>query len=140
MAEFLFRDIVTKRSLGSQFHAASSATSTEEIGNPVHYGTRNKLNEYGISTKGKYAIQLTGKDYDKYDYIIGMDQRNIINIDKIVGTDRKNKVRKLLDFTSDSRDIADPWYTGDFDQTYRDIYEGCEALLDYILIQKENKL
>ncbi len=140
MAEFLFRDMITKRSLGSQFHAASSATSTEEIGNPVHYGTRNKLNEYGISTKGKYAIQLTGKDYDKYDYIIGMDQRNIININKIVGTDRKNKVRKLLDFTSDSRDIADPWYTGDFDQTYRDIYEGCEALLDYILIQKENKL
>lgn len=136
MAEFLFRDIVNKKGLGDHFHIASSATSTEEIGNPVHHGTRNKLNEYGISTKGKYAIQLTEKDYDKYDYLIGMDQRNIININKIVGSDRRNKVRKLLDFTSRSRDIADPWYTGDFDQTYRDIYEGCEALLDYIMDQE----
>lgn len=135
MAEFLFRDIVTKKGLGGDFHIASSATSTEEIGNPVHYGTRNKLNEYGISTKGKYAVQLTRKDYDKYDYLIGMDQRNIININKIVGSDGKNKVKKLLDFTANSRDIADPWYTGDFDQTYRDIYEGCEALLDYIMNQ-----
>ncbi len=135
MAEFLFRDIVTKKGLGGDFHIASSATSTEEIGNPVHYGTRNKLNEYGISTKGKYAVQLTRKDYDKYDYLIGMDQRNIININKIVGSDGKNKVKKLLDFTVNSRDIADPWYTGDFDQTYRDIYEGCEALLDYIMNQ-----
>ena len=135
MAEFLFRDIVTKKGLGGDFHIASSATSTEEIGNPVHYGTKNKLNEYGISTKGKYAVQLTRKDYDKYDYLIGMDQRNIININKIVGSDGKNKVKKLLDFTANSRDIADPWYTGDFDQTYRDIYEGCEALLDYIMNQ-----
>ena len=135
MAEFLFRDIVTKKGLGGDFYIASSATSTEEIGNPVHYGTRNKLNEYGISTKGKYAVQLTRKDYDKYDYLIGMDQRNIININKIVGSDGKNKVKKLLDFTANSRDIADPWYTGDFDQTYRDIYEGCEALLDYIMNQ-----
>lgn len=138
MAEFLFRDIVTKKGLGGDFHIASSATSTEEIGNPVHYGTRNKLNEYGISTKGKYAVQLTRKDYDKYDYLIGMDQRNIININKIVGSDGKNKVKKLLDFTANSRDIADPWYTGDFDQTYRDIYEGCEALLDYIMSNNGN--
>jgi protein-tyrosine phosphatase len=132
--------MVIKRGLGNCFHIASSATSTEEIGNPVHYGTRNKLNEYGISTKGKYAIQLTRKDYDKYDYIIGMDQRNIININKILGSDRKNKVKKLLDFTSGSGDIADPWYTGDFDQTYHDIYEGCQALLDYILNNNGNEL
>jgi len=136
MAEFLFRDIVTKKGLGGDFHIASSATSTEEIGNPVHYGTRNKLNEYGISTKGKYAVQLTRKDYDKYDYLIGMDHRNIININKIAGSDGKSKAKKLLDFTANSRDIADPWYTGDFDQTYRDIYEGCEALLDYIMNQE----
>lgn len=132
MAEFLFRDIANQRGLGSNFHIASSATSTEEIGNPVHYGTRNKLKEYGISTEGKHAIQLTKKDYDKYDYLIGMDQRNIINMNRIVGSDPKQKIKRLLDFTSNSRDIADPWYTGNFDQTYDDIYEGCEALLDYI--------
>lgn len=133
MAEFLFRDMVNKRGLGSIFHIASSATSTEEIGNPVHYGTRNKLREHGISTEGKYAIQLTKKDYDKYDYLIGMDQRNIINMNIIVGSDPKHKIKRLLDFTLNSRDIADPWYTGNFDQTYDDIYEGCEALLGYIL-------
>lgn len=133
MAEFLFRDMVNKRGLGNHFHIASSATSTEEIGNPVHHGTRNKLIQYGISTKGKYAIQLSKKDYDQYDYLIGMDQRNIINMNKIVGSDPENKIKRLLDFTLEGRDIADPWYTGNFDQTYDDIYEGCEALLDHIL-------
>jgi len=133
MAEFLFRDMVNKRGLGNHFHIASSATSTEEIGNPVHHGTRNKLIQYGISTKGKYAIQLSKKDYDQYDYLIGMDQRNIINMNKIVGSDPENKIKRLLDFTLEGRDIADPWYTGNFDQTYDDIYQGCEALLDHIL-------
>ena len=125
--------MVNKRGLGNHFHIASSATSTEEIGNPVHHGTRNKLIQYGISTKGKYAIQLSKKDYDQYDYLIGMDQRNIINMNKIVGSDPENKIKRLLDFTLEGRDIADPWYTGNFDQTYDDIYEGCEALLDHIL-------
>lgn len=133
MAEFLFRDMVNKRGLGNHFHIASSATSTEEIGNPVHHGTRNKLKEHGISTEGKYAVQLTKKDYDKYDYLIGMEERNIINMHKIVGSDPKHKIKRLLDFTLEGRDIADPWYTGNFDQTYNDIYEGCEALLDHIL-------
>lgn len=133
MAEFLFRDMVNKKGLGNNFHIASSATSTEEIGNPVHHGTRNKLKEHGISTEGKYAVQLTKKDYDKYDYLIGMEERNIINMHKIVGSDPKHKIKRLLDFTLEGRDIADPWYTGNFDQTYNDIYEGCEALLDHIL-------
>lgn len=133
MAEFLFRDMVNKRGLGNHFHIASSATSTEEIGNPVHHGTRNKLKEHGISTEGKYAIQLIKKDYDNYDYLIGMEQRNIINMHKIVGSDPKHKIKRLLDFTIEGRDIADPWYTGNFDQTYDDIYEGCEALLGHIL-------
>jgi len=135
MAEFVFRDMVNKKGLGHQFHIASSATSTEEIGNPVHYGTRNKLKEHGISTAGKYAVQLTKKDYNKYDFLLGMDQRNIINMKRIVGSDPDNKIRLLLDFTSSPRDIADPWYTGNFDQTYKDIYEGCQAFLDYILKQ-----
>ena len=135
MAEFVFKDLVKKRGLEDLFIIASSATSTEEIGNPVHHGTRNKLKDCGISTEGKRAVQLSKKDYEKYDYIIAMDGRNITNINKIIGFDTKKIVSRLLDFTENARDIADPWYTGDFDQTYSDIYEGCEALLSYILKQ-----
>lgn len=133
MAEFVFKDLVKKKGLDDLFMIASSATSTEEIGNSVHHGTKNKLKEYGISTDGKRAVQLKKQDYEKYDYIIAMDGRNIINIKRIIGQDSKSIVYKLLDFTENTRDIADPWYTGDFDQTYSDVYEGCEALLNYIL-------
>ena len=113
--------------------AASAATSCEELGNPVHHGTVQKLKEVGISTKGKYAVQLKKSDYQIYDYIIGMEYRNIRNIERILGSDSDHKVHKLLDFSSHPRDIADPWYTGDFDKTYQDIVEGCEGLLQYIL-------
>ena len=135
MAEFIFRDMVQKRGLEDSFLIASAATSREEQGNPVHYGTRNKLRECGILTAGKYSTPLKKQDYDKYDYLIGMDQWNITNIKRIIGGDPEKKVRKLLDFTEDSRDIADPWYTGDFDKTYKDVYSGCQALLDFILEQ-----
>ena len=121
MAEFVFRDMVQKRGLADQFHIASAATSSEELGNPVHYGTTNKLKALGISTKGKYA------------YILGMEYRNIRNIDRIVGSDPKRKVHMLLDFSGNPRDIADPWYTGNFDRTYDDILEGCEGFLNYLI-------
>ena len=132
MAEFVLKGMTEKRGIADQFQIASAATSTEEIGNPVHYGTRNKLKQYGISTAGKYAVQLTKKDYQKYDYILGMDQWNIRNISRIVRTDPEQKVHLLLDYTNDPRDIADPWYTGNFDRTYDDIVEGCTAFLAYL--------
>lgn len=129
MAEFVMKDMVAKAGLSANFHIASAATSTEEIGNPVHYGTRNKLRSVGISTAGKYARQMTKRDYAEYDYLIGMDTWNIRNMQRICGGDPQNKIYKLLAFADSSRDIADPWYTGDFEETYSDIVEGCEALL-----------
>lgn len=133
MAEFVFRDLTEKRGLGDHFQIASAATSTEEIGNPVHRGTRNKLKEYGISVDGKYAVQMKRSDYSQYDYLIGMDQYNIRNMMRILDGDPERKVFRLLDFSAHSRDIADPWYTGDFDQTYEDVSEGCQGLLHHIL-------
>ena len=133
MAEFVFKDMVRKRGLAEEFYIASAATSTEEIGNPVHHGTRSKLAQYGISTAGKYAVQLTKKDYDKYDYLIGMDQWNLRNMRRMLGADPQHKLCLLLDFADQPRDIADPWYTGNFDRTYEDIVEGCEAFLSYLL-------
>ena len=132
MAEFVFRDMVQKEKLSDKIHVASSATSREEIGNGVHYATRKKLAEFGISTEGKYARQLTKTDYRDYDYIIAMDSQNIRNISRIIGRDTENKVCKLLDFTNRGGDIADPWYTGNFDRTYEDVYEGCNELLKFI--------
>lgn len=132
MAEFVFRDMVQKRGLADRFHIASAATSSEELGNPVHRGTTEKLKEYGISTKGKYAVQLKKKDYQEYDCLIGMEYRNIRGIQRIIGSDSEHKVSMLLDFTGNPRDIADPWYTGNFDKTYDDILEGCEGFLNYL--------
>lgn len=128
MAEFVMKDMINKNNLSHKVYVASSATSREEIGNPVHYGTRNKLREHGISVDGKYAVQLTKNDYNEYDYIFGMDSYNIRNILRITDGDPDGKVSKLLDLTS-GRDIADPWYTGNFDETYDDVVEGCTALL-----------
>lgn len=136
MAEFLFKDMVAKRGLADKFYIASAATSSYEIGNPVHPGTRNKLAQYGIGVAGKTAVQLTKADYDKYDYLIGMESSNIRNILHIVGSDSRHKVYKLLQFAGSERDIADPWYTGNFDVTYNDIHEGCTALLEYLLKNK----
>lgn len=128
MAEFVLRDMVTKQGLSDHFEIASAATSSEELGNPVHPGTRKKLREFGISTEGKYAVRLVKKDYEKYDYLIGMDSYNIRNMERILGHN-KGKIHKLLEFAGSDADVADPWYTGDFDKTYEDIKKGCEALL-----------
>ena len=132
MAEFVLKDMVEKRGIADNFFIASAATSTEEIGNPVHYGTRNKLAQYGISTAGKQAVQMQRIDYQKYDYIIGMDSWNYKNMLRIVGNDPEQKISLLLDYTDHPRDVADPWYTGDFDKTYEDIVAGCEGLLEHI--------
>ncbi len=132
MAEFVFRDLVQKRGLGDRFHIASAATSAEELGNPVHPGTRRRLAQEGISTAGKTAVQLTRRDYGRYDLLIGMEQRNLSAMLRILGGDPQGKVRRLLDFTGSPRDISDPWYTGDFDRTYDDVWEGCLGLLEYL--------
>ena len=128
MAEFVMKHLTEKHHTEACFHIASAATSREEIGNPVHPGTRNKLRQYGISTAGKYAVQMTKADYGRYDYLIGMEQYNIRNMMRILGGDPEHKVYRLLDFTDHPRDIDDPWYTGNFDLTYDEILEGCQAL------------
>ena len=130
MAEFVMKDIVNKAGMSDKFHIASCATSTEEIGNPVHYGTKRKLAEVGISCEGKRAVQLTKKDYDEYDMLIAMDEMNIRNIMRIIKSDPKNKVSLLLAHSDENRSIADPWYTGNFDNTYNDILKGCTALFE----------
>ena len=132
MAEFVFKDMLKQRGLSDRFYVASAATSTEEIGNPVHRGTRKKLQEFGISCEGKYAVQLRKEDYPKYDYFLGMDSWNMRNMMRIFKNDPEEKVKLLLDYSASPRDIADPWYTGNFDVTYDDIVEGCEAFLQYL--------
>lgn len=132
MAEFLLKDMVKKLGIAEKFQIESAATSTEEIGNPVHYGTRNRLQKEGISTKGKYARQITIDDYFKFDYLIGMEEVNLKNMRRICGEDNDEKMFKLLDFSNKPRDIADPWYTGNFDLTYNDIVEGLDGFLKYL--------
>jgi len=130
MAEFLLKDMIKKEGLADRFVIASAGTSREEIGNPVHQGTRKKLAQDHISAAGKYAVQLTKEDYTTYDYLLCMDQWNINNVKRIIGHDPKHKVHLLLEYAGVKRDIADPWYTGNFDVTYDDIVQGCEAFLE----------
>lgn len=132
MAEFVFKDMVKKAGIAEHFEICSSATSTEEIGNGVHYGTRRKLAEVGISAEGKRAVQFKNADYSRFDYIVVMDSNNRRNLLKIIGNDTDSKVHKLLDFALGG-DIADPWYTGNFDLTYDDVVMGCKGLLDFIM-------
>ena len=129
MAEFVLKDMVKKRGIAHDFFIESRATSTEEIGNGVHHGTTRKLAQYGISTAGKTAIQLRKSDYEKYDYLICMDSWNVRNTMRIIGSDKDGKVTKLLSFAGEGGDIADPWYTGNFDETYDDVLRGCKGLL-----------
>lgn len=140
MAEFVCKDLASTLGKAEELLIASCATSTEEIGNPVHYQTRNLLNRYGINTDGKYAVQLKKTDYAKYDYILAMDQNNLRNIQRILVSDPDHKVSRLLDYTEHPRDIADPWYTGDFETTYQDILEGCHAFLNHIYPGTEEQL
>ena len=136
MAEFVFKDMVTRAGLSEQFMIASAATSTEEIwngvGNPVYPPAKKELARHGISCEGKRARQLTRSDYTQYDYLIGMDSANIRNMLRMLGGDPEGKISKLLSFAGLDRDISDPWYTGDFEQTYEDVVLGCKALLEQI--------
>ena len=136
MAEFIMKSIISERGLSDRFYIASAATSTEEIwngvGNPVYPPAKRELAKHGISCEGKRAVQITKADYGKYDYILGMEGRNIRNILRIVGKDPEHKVKLLLDYSDHPRDIAEPWYTGNFESTYRDVVEGCEGFLLYL--------
>ncbi len=137
MAEFVMKVLVAQAGLSRQFHIASAATSTEEIwngvGNPVYPPAREELARHGISCDGKRAVQLTRADYNKYDYLIGMDGANIRNMFRIFGGDPEKKIHKLLFFAGSDRDIADPWYTGNFADTYMDVEEGCKNLLSCLM-------
>ena len=136
MAEFVMKDLVNKKGMADKFEIASAATSTEEIGNPVYPPAKRKLKEHGISCEGKTARQITKADYIYYDYIIAMDRFNLRNMTRFVGNDPDNKVSLLMDFTSHPGDVADPWYTGDFDATWDDVYEGCVGIITKLNIQK----
>ena len=135
MAEFVMKDLVKKAGLEDQFQIASAATSTEEIGCPVYPPARRKLAEHGISCAGKTARQLTRADYAQYDLLIGMDRANIRNMARICGGDPDGKIKLLLDYTDRPGDVADPWYTGDFDATWRDVLEGCQKMLASLMNQ-----
>ena len=130
MGEYILKDMLEKRGMSQDFYVESAATSTEELGNPVYPPARNKLKEHGIDCRGKTARQITKADYKNFDYIFCADSYNIKNAMRIFGSDPAGKVRRLLDITDNPRDIADPWYTGNFDITYDDIIEGCEAFLN----------
>ena len=132
MAEFIFKDMVAKLGRADEFYVSSSATSYEEIGNPVHYGTARVLDGLGIRYSGKRAVHLEKSDYAKYDYLICMDRANVRNTLRIVGADPEEKIYKLLEFADSDADVADPWYTGDFEDTYRDVVAGCKGLLETI--------
>ena len=130
MAEFVMKDLVREAGREDAFFIESAATSTEEIGNSVYPPARRKLAEHGISCAGKRARQMTRADYDRFDLLIGMDTWNIRNMRRICGGDPEGKIVMLMDFTNRPGDVADPWYTGDFEATWRDVLEGCRGLLD----------
>lgn len=134
MAEFIMKDIIKKNGKENDFYIESSATSSEEIfcgiGNPVYPPAKRKLAEEGISCEGKRAVKLTRDDYEKFDYLICMDDNNIRNALYILGHDKDNKLSKLLDWTGSGKNVADPWYSGDFDSAFNDILSGCEALFE----------
>lgn len=132
MAEFIFKDMVEKMGRSDEFNIASAATNYDEIGSPVHYGTARILDRLGISYSQKRAVHLEKSDYEKYDYLVCMDNANVRNTIRIVGDDKDKKVHKLLEFSGSNADVADPWYTGNFEETYKDVLTGCEGLLRYI--------
>lgn len=138
MAEFVFKDMIKKENLEDKFLILSAATSDEEIGNHIHSGTRRKLKEVGvIFDESKTAVRIKKSDYDKFDYIIGMDSMNVVNMKKVFGGDPDSKIFKLLYFSGLERDIADPWYTGNFDITYDDIVMGLSGFLKAVTATPE---
>ena len=132
MSQFVLQDMVNKKGIAERFHIDSRATSTEEIGNPPHRGTIQKMKEVGIPVLPHRATRVTWKDYNSFDYIIGMDTWNMKNLSRMLKGDPEGKLYKFLSFAGSDRDIADPWYTGNFDVTYDDVVEGCEAFLRYL--------
>ena len=132
MAEFMMKKLVSEAGLNEQFEIASAATSTEEIGNPVYPPARCKLAEHGIGCEGKTARQMTWRDYAYYDYVIAMDRNNLRNLKRMFGEDTEHKISLLMDYTHRPGDDADPWYTGDFEATWKDVLEGCKGLLAYL--------
>ena len=136
MAEFLMKDLVKKKGLEDKFIIKSSGVSSEEHGNAVHRGTRAVLEKRGISCYGKYAETLRSSDYDKYDYFIGMEEYNLSRMKRILGNDKDNKISLLLDYTDSPRDVADPYWTGDFRQTESDIECGVKAFFEFLLAKK----
>ena len=133
MAEFILKNMVEKAGVDKDFEIRSAATSTEEIGNPVYPPAKAKLAEHSISCGGKTAVQMTKADYDYYDYIIAMDRNNLRNMKRFVGDDEKKKVSLMMDYTQRRGDVADPWYTGDFEATWKDICEGCKGFIEMVL-------
>lgn len=133
MAEFVMKDLVQNSSNRTSIYVESAATSTEELGNPVHPGTRRILRDHGIDCSAKTARQMKKDDYGRFDYLIGMDDANIRRMEVIAGGDRDCKISKLLSFAGSDRNIADPWYTHDFEATYQDVLEGCRALYRYLV-------
>ncbi|MCM1100007.1 MAG: low molecular weight phosphotyrosine protein phosphatase [Clostridium sp.] len=131
MAQSVMTHLVDQQHLSSQFLIDSAATSYEEIGNPPHHGTVDKLRREGIPVVPHRAVRMTAEDYERYDHLIGMDGANICNMLRIVGGDPEGKIRKLGFFSGQQADIADPWYTGNFEDTYRDVLAGCQGLLAY---------
>ena len=132
MAEFVLKDMVRKAGLEKKFEIASAATSTEELGNPVYPPARRELARHGLSCDGKYSRQVTPQDYDRYDMLVCMDQRNLRNIVRIIPADPDGKISLLLAHAGVNRDVADPWYTGDFEATWQDVNLGCAALLEQL--------
>ena len=132
MAEFVMKDLVKQVGRAAEFTIASAATSTEEIGNPVYPPARRKLAEHGISCSGHAARQLRREDYGRWDLLVGMDRANLRNMERICGGDPDGKLHLLMEFTGRPGEVADPWYTGDFESTWRDVSQGCAALLDQI--------
>lgn len=132
MCQSMFQDMVNKKGLADSFYIDSAATSTEEIGNGPHYGTVGKLREVGIPLVPHRARQMTRADYQNFDYLIGMDSYNIKNMTRIAGGDPDGKIYLMLSFAGSTRSIADPWYTGNFDETYDDLVEGLDAFMKYL--------
>ncbi|SHM46836.1 low molecular weight protein-tyrosine-phosphatase [Ruminococcus flavefaciens] len=136
MAEFIMKKLVADSGLSDRVSIDSSATSTEELGNPVYPPARSELAKHGIGCGGKFAVQLRKSDYDKYDLFIGMDTANILNMNRIFGSDSDGKIYKLLTFAGRGDDVSDPWYSRDFGKAYSDIDEGCRGLLNYIMEER----
>lgn len=132
MAEFVMKFLVEREGASDDFEIASAAVSSEELGNPVYPPVRRLLSEHGIDCRGKYAYKLQKSDYDHYDLLICMDQSNVRNLLRIVGEDKLGKIKLLMDYTDTPKDVADPWYSGNFDATWADVNAGCRGLLKFL--------